>query len=290
MSYKTILTVVTNAADAAATITAAAKMCAMEDAHLDVLALGVDHDQIGYSYVGAGAFVGTGDALMQVNLERADTEARTNEAAARAALSEQAPGLRWSVEAASVQIGSLTDLVASRARFADLVVLSRPYGTGRGIEAEAVLEAALFEGHAPVLVMPAAAALPSAPTLPRHIVLAWNQSAEAMVATRRALPLLKGADKVSIAVIDPSVHGPERADPGGLLSQMLVRHGVRAEVAVLARTMSQVSDVLAQHVRDQGADLLVMGAYGHSRFRQAILGGATRNMLEHAEVPVFMAH
>jgi nucleotide-binding universal stress UspA family protein len=71
---------------------------------------------------------------------------------------------------------------------------------------------------------------------------------------------------------------------------MLVRHGVKAEVSVLARTMPRVSDVLVRHVRDQNADSLVMGAYGHSRFREAILGGATRDMLEMAQVPVFLAH
>jgi nucleotide-binding universal stress UspA family protein len=71
---------------------------------------------------------------------------------------------------------------------------------------------------------------------------------------------------------------------------MLVRHGVKAEVTVLARTMPKISDVLARHCRDVDADLLVMGAYSHSRFREAILGGATRNMLEAAEIPVFMAH
>ena len=70
----------------------------------------------------------------------------------------------------------------------------------------------------------------------------------------------------------------------------LVRHGVHAEVSVLARSLPRISDVLARHIWDQNADMLVMGAYGHSRFREAILGGATRNMLEKAEVPVLMAH
>ena len=111
-----------------------------------------------------------------------------------------------------------------------------------------------------------------------------------MTATRRALPLLKQADAVVITVIDPPAFGPERSDPGGLLCQMLVRHGVKAEVSVLAKSLPRVSDILARQVRDLDADLLVMGAYGHSRFREAILGGATRNMLEQAEVPVFLAH
>ena len=75
-----------------------------------------------------------------------------------------------------------------------------------------------------------------------------------------------------------------------LTKKYLRQHGVKAEVSVLAKSLPRVSDVLARQVRDLDADLLVMGAYGHSRFREAILGGATRNMLEQAEVPVFLAH
>jgi nucleotide-binding universal stress UspA family protein len=140
----------------------------------------------------------------------------------------------------------------------------------------------------PVLVLPDSGLGRAAQ--PRRIVVGWNQGREAMAAVRAALPVLVQADLVNIAVVDPPAHGPERSDPGGLLCQMLVRHGARAEVAVLARTLPRVSDVLKRHVRDQNADLLVMGAYGHSRLREAILGGATRNLLEQAEVPVLIAH
>lgn len=282
MAYKSLLTVATSAGRAELAVSGAAALAIAHDAHLDILALGVDRTQVGYSYVGSGA------VILQAAIERAEQEAKEIETAARKALAAQSDTLRWSVEAAMTQLGALTDLVAQRARFADLVVLPRPYGATQGPDAEAVLEAALFEGDAPVLVLPDSGAGRS-PT-PRRIVIAWNQSAEAMTAVRRALPLLKQADVVNIAVIDPPQHGAERSDPGGMLCQMLVRHGVKAEVSVLAKTMPRVSDVLARHVRDQAADLLVMGAYGHSRFREAILGGATRNMLEQAEVPVFMAH
>lgn len=282
MAYKSILTVLTNPDSAELAITAAARLAQAQDAHLDVLVLGVDRTQVGYSYIGTGA------VLMQVSLDRAEADARALEAAAKAALAEQSPDLRFSVEAVVTQLGALTDVVASRARFADLVVLPRPYGPGQGVEAEAVVEAALFEGKAPVLVLPEKGLGENA--LPKRIVVAWNQSSEAMIATRQALPLLKGADTVNITVIDPPTQGEERSDPGGMLCQMLVRHGVHAEVSVLARSLPRVSDVLARHIWDQNADMLVMGAYGHSRFREAILGGATRNMLEKAEVPVLMAH
>ncbi len=281
MAYKSLLTVTTVPQQAAPAITAAARLAESMDAHLDALALGVDRTQVGYSYVGSGA------VILQVAMERAEEEARQNETAVKAALAAQGPALRSSLEAAVTQMGALTDLVANRARYADLVVLPKPYGKGLGPETEAVIEAAMFEGMAPVLVVPETGLRAA---MPRRVVLAWNQSREALVAARRALPFLKAADTVAITVIDPPVHGPERSDPGGPLCQLLVRHGVKAEVQVLARSLPRVSDILARHCRDTDADLLVMGAYGHSRFREAILGGATRNMLEQAEVPVFMAH
>ncbi len=281
MSFKSLTTIVTSAAAVPKAMAAAAGLARLHDAHLEVLALGVDRTQIGYSYLGGGG------VLMQVALDRAEAEARAVEAAAKTTLEAEGLGLRWSVEGAVAQAGGLGELVALRARFADLVVLPQPYGKGASADSEAVLEAALFEGQAPVLVLPDAHTLTR---LPERIVIGWNQSREAMVAVRRALPLLKAARRVEIAVIDPPHHGPERSDPGGMLCQMLVRHGVKAEVAVLARSMPRISDVLNRHLREIDADLLVMGAYGHSRFREAILGGATRNMLEQAEVPVFMAH
>lgn len=282
MAYKSILTVLTRAADAALAIGAAARLAQAQDAHLDIMVLGVDRTQVGYSYIGSGAI------MMQVSLDRAEAEARETETAVKAALAAQPAGLRASVEAAVTQLGALGEIVAQRARFADLVVLPRPYGEGKGADAEAVIESAMFEGKAPVLVLPEKGL--GAAAEPKRVIVAWNQSAEAMIAARQALPFLKAAERVEITVIDPPPHGPERSDPGGLLCQLLVRHGVHAEVSVLARSLPRVSDVLVRHILDQNADLLVMGAYGHSRFREAILGGATRNMLEKAEIPVFMAH
>jgi nucleotide-binding universal stress UspA family protein len=125
---------------------------------------------------------------------------------------------------------------------------------------------------------------------PKRVVVAWNESSEAMAAIRRALPMLQSASEVNVCIIAPERHGSDTSDPGAELSRMLSRHGVKVEVTILAQTLPRVSEVIARHVADTDADMLVMGAYGHSRFREAILGGATRNMLEHAAVPVFMAH
>lgn len=288
MSYKSILTVVTSPEQAEAAIVAAAQLALDFDAHLDVLAIGVDQAQVGYSYIGAGA------VLTEFSLERAEADARAAADAANAALAEVDPALRYSVETVVAEMGSLTAVVGNAASFVDLVVQARPYGKDIGYQAEAVVEAALFEGRAPVMIVPETLlgkteALKKLAT-PRRVLLAWNQSTEALAAVKRALPLLKQADLVDVVVVDPPARGPERSDPGGMLCQYLVRHGVKAQVSVLARTMPKISEVLARHALEEGCDMMVMGAYGHSRLREAVLGGATRAVLETTVIPVLMAH
>ena len=282
MAYKSLLTISADPVRAPQTFATAASLTIAQDGHLEALALGVDRAQLGYSYVGASAII------LQAAQENATADVKAVEAAIQTAARAAGPTLRWSMESAIAMIGGLADLIAQRARFADLVVLTKPYGEKHGDEEEAIVETAMFEGQAPVLVLPDVPM--DASNIGKRIVIAWNQSRESMNAIRLALPFLKKADQVWITIIDPPKHGAERSDPGGALCQMLVRHGVRAEVSVLARTMPRISDVLLRHARDVDADMLVMGAYGHSRFRQAILGGATRNMLEKAEIPVLMAH
>ena len=283
MWFKTVLVVVTSPSQAATAIGAGARIAMASDGHLDVLALGVDQTQLGYSYIGAGA------VFTELSLARAEDDAKKAEGAARAALAEQDATLRWTLDVAVAEMGGIGTVVGNAASFVDLVVQTRPYGAGQGYEAEAVVEAALFEGQAPVLIVPVGADL-SRVAAPRRILLAWNESAEALRAAKRALPLLQAADYVDVTVVDPPARGPERSDPGGLLCQFLVRHGVKAEVTVLARSLPTVSQVLAQHAMDRGADIMVMGAYGHSRLREAVLGGATRAVLENTAIPVLMAH
>jgi nucleotide-binding universal stress UspA family protein len=282
MSFKSVLVIVTNPGQAHAAITAGAQIALANEGHLDVLALGVDVAQMGYSYLGGGA------VLTELSLESAEADAKAAEAAAKAALTEQDPALRWALDVAVAEMGGLNAVVGNAASFADIVVATRPYGAGQGHQAEAVVEAALFEAHAPVLIVPPTGVAGLA--TPKRILLAWNQSTEALTAAKLALPFLKAADFVDVTVVDPPAHGPERSDPGGMLCQFLTRHGVKAEVTVLAKTQPKVSAVLMAHAMDRAADMMVMGAYGHSRLREAVLGGATRALLEGTSLPVLMAH
>lgn len=279
MSYKSLLTVLTAAETATAPLAQIAALAEEFGAHADALCLGVDRTQTGYYYAGANAMV------LQETLARAQEEAEAIQAGAVETL--QRAGVPFATDSGVAQIADLGRHVARHARFSDLVVLGKPYGKEKRAEAEPIVESALFEGRAPVLVVPDKG---EPLRRPKTVLVAWNESIEAMTAIRRSLPFLTGADLVRIAVIDPPQHGPERSDPGGMLAQMLSRHGVSCEIDVLSKTLTRVSDILNRHAADTAAELIVMGAYGHSRFREAILGGATRNMLEQAAVPVLMAH
>ena len=279
MAYKSITTFIGSQAELDATLPAAITIAQAQDGHLTACMLGVDMTPAGGFYMGASPI------LLQETLERAQGDAEVLEALARRRLERDT--LRWATESAVVQFGGLPGLVGLRARFSDLVVQSRPYGREALPTQEAVIESTLFEGRSAILVVPETGLKPA---FGERVVVAWNQSNEALAAVRRALPLLRAADQVCIVIVNPPAHSPERSDPGGLLTQMLARHGVRAEVAVLAKTLPRVSDVLMRHMSDIDAGLLVMGAYGHSRLREAILGGATRNVLENTEWPVFLAH
>lgn len=279
MCFKSISVIVTNEAVDGGALRAAAALREIHDGHLDVFCLGIDDSRIDAYAVGSAAVV--------AEVSRAEAEER---AAAMLAWASDILGPdqhRITVRSAVVPRLGLAAYVADVTRFSDLVVSAKPYGENRGPRTVEVLEAVLFRSGAPVLVLPDRDDIDLAF---RRVIVGWNESEEAYTTIRKVLPVLKRASLVDIVIVDPPAHAPDRSDPGGAVSLMLARHGVRCEVTILARGGERISDVLRRHARDRGADLIVMGAYGHSRFREAILGGATRNMLEATDVPLMMAH
>jgi len=279
MAHKSLLTIASDTEGCKSTLEVAIAMARREGAHLDVMCLGVDMTEPWYHYDEVS------DRTRIECVNRAHGEASDIKDLVTGILDGQDIG--WGCTAGVVQMTGLSRIVTPHARHADLVVLPKPYERGHAKDRQAILEAAMFDGRAPVLVVPGD---PGTGDAPRRMAVAWNQEPEALAAIRGALPILKHADSVNIAIVDPAGHGPGEPDPGSALSVMLSRHGVKAEISILARTLPRISDVLIRHVRDLDAEMLVMGAYGHSRFREAIMGGVTREMLEMTEVPVLMAH
>lgn len=278
MAYKSLVTFIASEAGMQGLLDKAIALARRFDAHLEVCALGVDTTQSMGFYAGAPA------VIYHQALDSAQATARMLQERCDGQLNNS--GIRYGTDSAVLSLGGVNAYVGMKSRFADLVILPRPYGAARGMQDEVIAEAALFEGGAPVLVVP-----DGDQELPefRRIVLAWNQSAEAIHAARAALPLLRDADLVNLVIVNPPAQGAERSDPGGMLATLLVRHGVEAEVSVVAKTLPRTSDVLRRHLLDKDAQLMVMGAYGRSRLREAILGGATREMLEGCESALFLA-
>lgn len=279
MSYKSLLCIMRAGGGDGAHLRYAIALARAFEAHLDILCLGIDRVQVGYYYAGATALV------QENSLAQAEEEARKLYDETRETL--RSSDIRWGAEAMVVQWGAMGPAVEQAARYSDLVILPRPYGKGCGPEDEAILESALFHGPTPVLAVPPGW---EAEAWASRAVVATDQGREAITAARAAMPALERLGAVNIAMVDPPRHGPDRSDPGGALSMLMARHGVRAEVSILARTMPRIADVLLRHASDREADLLVMGAYGHSRLRESVMGGPTRDMLGEAPVPLLLAH
>lgn len=177
------------------------------------------------------------------------------------------------------------DIVPLQARYADVVVLGQPE-RGKlepGATAELPANAVMGSGR-PVIVVPYAGSF-EAP--PRQVLIAWNGTREASRAVHDALPILKRADKVSVLSINPK---DGKHLPGFDIAAHLARHGCKAEAARTVASDVSVADVILSDAASVGADFIVMGAYGHSRLREWVLGGATRDVLGMMTMPVLLAH
>jgi nucleotide-binding universal stress UspA family protein len=151
--------------------------------------------------------------------------------------------------------------------------------------ARTVIEDALFETGRPVLVVPRA----KVSLLPRHIAIAWDGSARASRAVKDAMPFLTAAQRVSVITVTGE-KDLSRMAPGADLATYLFRHGIDCRLETLATVHGDVGRALRGFVANEGAELLVMGAFVHARLRQAILGGVTRSLLDECPVPLMLAH
>src|SRR6267143_5657187 len=172
------------------------------------------------------------------------------------------------------------------ARYADLAVVARPDPAGQSAGPPGLVESLVLTSGRPVIVLPPRTTASGV----RRILVGWNAEREAVRAVADALPLLVRAEVVEVLVIDPegrrAAHGEE---PGGDIARYLARHGVHVEVRRLSSGSEDVGHVLLSHAADFGADLVVMGAYGHSHLNEWIFGGATRTALREAGLPVLMS-
>ena len=181
-------------------------------------------------------------------------------------------------------VGREDDVVSWRGRLADLLVFGHP---GREAEMPAMmtLNAALMASGKPLLLCPAE----PLPSFAKSIAIAWNGSAEAARAVGWAMPLLREAATVTILTVAEPTARPIDT-PAAELSAYLAWNGVTAVTTIVQAKASHAGEELLRQTAQSGADLLVMGAYTHSRLRQLIMGGVTRHVISHAPLHVLMCH
>jgi nucleotide-binding universal stress UspA family protein len=219
-------------------------------------------------------YVNEADSLYQ--------EAQQHEPAWRARLAAAGVGGDWQVAQ-----GDIVESLCHASRWCDFVVMERPQLNPDAPTGWGTVSRTVFGASAPVIVVPETA--PCA-TVGTRIVVAWNQSREAMLAIRGALPLLLRAEQVTVLEGDPG------ENPFGLrylpkldLRAWLARRGIAAEFRAFTATRER-GPALLDAARTAQADLIVMGAWGHSRITELVLGGATRHLFQNSDLPLLVAH
>ena len=279
MSYKTILVHVDDAKNAQTRIELTAKLAIAEQAHL-----------IGTAVTGVSRFL----------YETVATDASDpNVAPYLDTLRQRAKQTLIPFENITKRTGvasienRLTDDdalngLSTQARYSDLIVLGQYDPDGNAPSSYANLpEYIVMNSGCPVLIVPYAGTFNS---IGEHVLIAWNGDVEATKAVRSAIPLLRRAKIVEVVVFNPESQAHVYGDqPGADLTLYLARHNIKVDV-MQEKTDADVGDALLSLAANLNSDLLIMGCYGHSRFQEMLLGGATRTVLSTMTVPVLMSH
>jgi len=202
------------------------------------------------------------------------------------------PGARFEIDDAGRTMDP-ESVVCRRARTVDITVVPQ-IGAGERLEDApgSLAERLVMESGRPVIVVPQAGRFS---TVGRRVLVAWNRSRESARAVADAMPLLERAEEVWVLTIDEtrSARGVGRGnndDRAAQAVEYLALHGIKAKPCHDIVGDITAGDILLSRVSDMGIDLLVLGAYGHSRLRESMLGGVTREILQHMTVPTLMSH
>jgi nucleotide-binding universal stress UspA family protein len=187
---------------------------------------------------------------------------------------------RQGIKAAWTDVeADLSQAVAEYGGRAEAVVVSQP-GAQTGARTRQIVHAALFDTGKPVLLVHAGGAA----DFGRTVAVAWKDDGRARNAVLSALPILRRAERVHILRLSEAEDAPLAMPP------LLVAPGFATELHVLPTAAGSMGERILAAAHECGADLLVMGAYGHGEWREALFGGATRHMLRHADLPVWQQH
>ncbi len=287
MSIKSILACVSSADSASPTLEAACRVAAKFDGHVEALHVRADPRGL-VPYTGEGMDGSMIEEIMEV------TEREGGERAVKAKqMFDQfctsngltladTPGAAGATISWREELGREDEVIAVRGRLFDLIVVGRPISDS-ALPSPITLEASLLDTGRPIVVVP--------PTLPAEtghtVAIAWESSLEAGRAIAAAIPVISLAQNVVVLSPDP-VESP--TVPAVELVARLAWHGVSASIHKFDISDIEIGAAFLEHARRVNADLLVKGAYSRSRLRQMILGGRTRHIVTHAEIPVLLSH
>ena len=223
---------------------------------------------------------GTG-ILGVIESHRAQLEGIEASHRARFADIVRAQGIRseWRVLSSSSNDG------AEHVHYEDLAVIARANAASQMAGPAGLVESLVLTSGRPIIMFPPHGAVSRV----RRVVVGWNARREAIRAVGDALPLLTRAEAVEVLVVDPQRHPGHGEEPGADIARHLARHGVQLEVRRLSSGGGDVGHILLSRAADFGADLLVMGAYGHSHLSEWMFGGVTRTVLREAGLPVLLS-
>jgi len=219
-----------------------------------------------------------------IEAQRSENRKMAQAAAARFEEGLNRAGVSGATVVLESGVAEAAKLFGQIARRFDLVVIGQaePSRTDRQV----LVERALFESGRPVVVVPY---IHKGEAKVDRVILSWDGSRAAARAAADAMPFLTRAKKVEVVTIAGEAPKSEEIEDADI-AQHLARHDVNVEVNRLVSREGDVANTLLSHAADSAADFIVMGAYGHSRFREFVLGGATRGMLASMTVPVLLSH
>lgn len=211
--------------------------------------------------------------------------ARAAEAKARFEATVKRAGLSADCRAEHCPYTRVPEVIALHARYSDLAILGQPNPDEGEVNVAATEDVVLSSGR-PGLIIPF---IGPGRTLGRRVMVAWDGGREAARAVADAMPVLERADSVVVLVINAE-NGDHGDQPGADIALYLARHDIKVDAQQLGAKDLSVADALLSRLADEDIDLLVMGAYGHSRLREWVLGGTTRQIFHEMTVPVLMSH
>jgi nucleotide-binding universal stress UspA family protein len=281
VSLKTVLVLLDDSEDSSKRLDVACSLAEVHGAHLNVLAMSPQfHNHMAVGLDGSAAIVDV------YQIEEARKQAQSIANAAKKKI--DANGARGEVRWLSHEAFGLREAVSIQGRHAELIVAGQPAEALNPELRNAVLEGALFSSGRPVLLLPANW---EQTVQSRHVIVAWDGSKEAARALNDAGPFLDVAEKVTIAVVDPMPgDGGFGPNPGADIAAVLARRCNDVELDQIASSGARIAEVLLDRASAVGADLIVMGGYGHSQLREAIFGGVSREMIEKTTIPLLVSH